>query len=225
MKILDGYIKDPSLLAEIEKTPNFFPQSMGDEDRIASAINSYHDEKADCFAPYMFWDGWDKSPADTPRKRLVKSIWEENLPFDIKEVCGFEYWTRTFNIGQYLGPHVDEDTFLYADEKVFRGPKIGCVYYPQSNDAVGGFLELYPTAVLEDSQNALEQLNIEPLIVPIELRERIACSPNRLVIFDAGHIIHGTTAPITGVRRVMIINVWHKNNPPTALRLGKFYYE
>jgi hypothetical protein len=46
-----------------------------------------------------------------------------------------------------------------------------------------------------------------------------------LIIFDAGHIIHNTTPPITGVRRVMVINVWHLENQPTALKTGKFYYE
>lgn len=225
MIVIDDFIKDNQLLSEIENTKDFFPASMGDEDRIASVLNSYHDEQADCFAPYMFWDGWHKSPANTPRKRLIQAIWENNLPFSLDELCGFEYWTRTFKPGQYLGTHVDEDTFLYADTKIFRGPIIGCVYYPHFNDVVGGFLELYPTAVSEDTPNALEKENIDPLLVPIELRERIACKPNRLIIFDAGHIIHGTTPPITGIRRVVVVNVWHKDSPPTALSNGKFFYE
>ena len=225
MIILDDFIKDKDILKEIEETKDFFPVSMGNEDRIAIELNSYHDEKSDCFAPYMFWDGWWKSPANTPRKKVVKQIWEKNLPFPIEEVCGFEYWTRTFNPGQYLGTHVDEDTFLYADKKIFRGPAIGCVYYPHTNDVVGGFLELHPTAVSENTEEALEKINIDPLIVPIELRERIACNPNRLIIFDAGHIIHNTTAPVSGVRRVMVVNVWHKDSPPTALETGQFFYE
>jgi len=225
MIVFDEYIKDPILLDEIKYTKDFFPESMGDEERIAIVLNGYHDELSDCFAPYMFWDGWHKSEANTPRKRLIKAIWGENLPFPIEELCGFEYWTRTFKPGQFLDVHVDEDTFLYADTKIFRGPKIGCVYYPDTNDVVGGFLELHPKTVSEDTPNALERENVDPLIVPIELRERIACIPNRLIIFDAGHVIHNTTPPISGVRRVVVINVWHKDSPPIALKANKFYYE
>jgi hypothetical protein len=225
MIVLDDFIKDINILKEIKTTPNFFPESMGSDERIASVLNGYHDDQCDCHAPYMFWDGWLKSPADTPKKRVIKTIWEHNLPFPLDEVCGFEYWTRTFNPGQFLGVHVDEDTFLYADNKVFKGPSVGCVYYPHSNDVVGGFLELHPTAISEDTPNALEMDNINSLVVPLELRERIACKPNRLIIFDAGHIIHNTTPPISGVRRVMVINVWHKDNPPSALKTGRFYYE
>lgn len=225
MIVIDNYIKDKDLLNEIEKTEDFFPASMGDEERIASELNSYHYEQASCFAPYMFWDGWWRSETNTPRKRLIKAIWESNLPFPKEEICGFEYWTRTFRPGQYLDVHVDEDTFLYADKKIFKGPIIGCVYYPHFNDVVGGFLELYPSKIEEGMVNGLELDNIEPKLVDIELRERIACSPNRLIIFDAGHTIHATTPPVSGVRRVVVINVWHKDSPPSALQTGQFYYE
>lgn len=225
MIVIDNFIKDKDLLNEIEKTEDFFPASMGDEERIASELNSYHYEQASCFAPYMFWDGWWKSEANTPRKRLIKAIWESHLPFPQEEICGFEYWTRTFKPGQYLDVHVDEDTFLYADKKIFKGPVIGCVYYPHFNDVVGGFLELYPSKIEEGMLNGLEMDNIEPKLVGIEFRERIACNPNRLIIFDAGHTIHATTPPISGLRRVVVINVWHKDSPPSALQTGQFYYE
>lgn len=225
MIVIDNYIKDESLLKEIETSKDFFPESMDNEERIAIELNGYHHEQASCFAPYMFWDGWWKSEANTPRKRLIKAIWEPNLPFDEQDVCGFEYWTRTFKPGQYLGVHVDEDTFLYADKKIFKGPAIGCVYYPHFNDVVGGFLEMYPSKIEENTYNALEMENIQPKLVDLDLRERIACNPNRLIIFDAGHTIHGTTAPISGVRRVMVINVWLKDSPPSAIETGQFFYE
>lgn len=225
MLIIDNYIKDDLLLLDIERSENLFPLSMGNETRIAADLNSYHYEQATCFAPYMFWDGWWNSETNTVSKRIIKTIWENNLPFDTQDICGFEYWTRTFNPGQYLDTHVDEDTFLYAKEKLFRGPVIGCVYYPHTNDVVGGFLEMHPNMVIENSYNALESDNIKNNISPIEQRERIACKPNRLIIFDAGHTVHNTTPPISGVRKVMVINVWHKNNPPSALTTGEFYYE
>lgn len=225
MIVVDDFIKDSELLKQIELSKNLFPESMGSDSRIAAELNSYHYEQASCFAPYMFWDGWWKSEANTLAKKIIKSIWKNNLPFDEEDICGFEYWTRTFNPGQYLDTHVDEDTFLYAKEKVFRGPVIGCVYYPHTNDVVGGFLELHPNAIKENTKNALESENIKNNISAIEERERIACKPNRLIIFDAGHMVHNTTPPISGIRRVMIINVWHKDSPPSALETGEFYYE
>jgi hypothetical protein len=225
MIVIDNIIKDKDLLHEIEISKNLFPESMGDEARIAIELNSYHHEKSSCFAPYMFWDGWWKSETNTTSKKIIKTIWQDHLPFSENEICGFEYWTRTFNPGQYLDTHVDEDTFLYAKEKVFRGPVIGCVYYPHTNDVVGGFLELHPDIVIENTKNALEPENIKNNISPIETRERISCKPNRLIIFDAGHMVHNTTPPISGIRRVMVINVWHKDSPPSALNTGEFYYE
>jgi hypothetical protein len=225
MLVIDEFIKNPELLREIESSKNLFPESMGSDDRIAIELNSYHHEQASCFAPYMFWDGWWRSETNTLAKKIVKSVWENNLPYKEEDICGFEYWTRTFNPGQFLDTHVDEDTFLYAKEKVFRGPIIGCVYYPHTNDVVGGFLELHPDMVIENTHNALESENIKNNISPIETRERIACKPNRLIIFDAGHMVHNTTPPISGVRRVMVINVWHKDSPPSALQTGEFYYE
>jgi hypothetical protein len=148
------------------------------------------------------------------------------LPFPESDVCGFEYWTRTFGAGQYLAPHVDEDTFLYADQKVLSGPAVGSIYYGPATDASnGGFLEIYPDVLLDGTSNALEHENISPLLVDISQRERILCKPNRLVIFDAGHVLHGTIPAASGTRYVMVVNVWHKNNPPTALKTGQFFYE
>ena len=79
--------------------------------------------------------------------------------------------------------------------------------------------------VIEDTHYALESENVKNYISPIETRERIACKPNRLIIFDAGHTLHNTTPPISGIRRVMVMNVWHKDSPPSALQTGEFYYE
>jgi hypothetical protein len=204
----------------------FFPESMGDSDRIATEINSYHTEQSSCFAPYMFWDGWLNSPPNTIKKIVIQKIWEDNLPFPVSEVCGFEYWTRTFKAGQYLAPHVDEDTFLYSDSKVLSGPAIGSIYYGPDTDASnGGFLEIYPGVLADGTHMALEYQNIKPLIEDEKLRERILCKPNRLIVFDAGHVLHGTVPATSGTRYVMVINVWHKDNPPTALKDGKFFYE
>jgi hypothetical protein len=225
MKVIDNFLNEEICNLIIEDT-SFFPMSMGDDKRIASEINSYHSEQADCFAPYMFWQGWGKSEPKSIKQLIVKCIWENNLPFPIDELCGFEYWTRTFNPGQFLGPHVDEDTFRYAKTKILTGPKIGCVYYgPETDVENGGFLEIYPHRIDDFTENALESDVVGQHIVDIDRRERIACKANRLIIFDAGHVLHGTSPASSGKRNVMIINVWHNSVVPTALKTGEFYYE
>ena len=37
-------------------------------------------------------------------------------------------------LGQYLDVHVDEDTFLYSESKIFTGPIYGCVFYGKENN-------------------------------------------------------------------------------------------
>mgnify|MGYP006274934055 CR=1 FL=1 len=223
MFVADNFINE-LLYQEVLNDSNFFPESMGSGDRIATELNSYHYEQASCFAPYMFWDGWWRTPANTLRKRVVQAIWEANLPCEKDEIIGFEYWTRTYTAGQFLDVHVDEDTFLYEDEKVFAGPKLGSIWYGADNTN-GGFVELYDAILSDKTPLAIERENVDPLLKPIEERERIAYRGNRLIIFDAGHQIHGTTPAKSGIRQVMVTNLWHKDNPPTALKKNKFFYE
>lgn len=216
---------DEHLYQEMLDDPLFYPESMGSDERLATELNSYHYEKSSCFAPYMFWDGWWSSPANTLRKKVVEAIWKENLPCPESEILGIEYWTRTYLPGQYLDVHVDEDTFLYQDTKTFSGPLTGSILYGVDNHE-GGFVEIYNKAILKDGEKlAIEAENINTLLVPVEERERIAYKGNRLIIFDTGHVVHGTTPAKSGIRQVMVTNVWHRDNPPTALKLGEFYYE
>ncbi len=223
MKVEDNFL-EKSILLHISNDSSFFPGKMSTEARIASDVNSYHHEQSSCYAPYMFWHGWWESPANTLKKQVIKQIWENNLPMPTEDVFGFEYWTRTFGPGQYLGPHVDEDTFLYQDTKIYNGPEIGCVYYGQSEEkVVGGFLELFESKLSFGEKDALEWENLEKKIDPIEMRERIAFKENRLIIFDAGRVLHQTSPCISGIRNVMVINVWLKSNPPVDMR--NFFYE
>jgi len=223
VNIFDNFLSS-SLFDEIKSDKSFFPGLMQEESRIATEVNSYHNEQSSCYAPYMFWDGWWSSPANTVRKQVIREIWKTNLTIPVKEVLGFEYWTRTFGPGQFLGPHVDEDTFLYQDSKVLNGPEIGCVYYgPSQEKVVGGFLELFESKLVFGEQNALEWENLKKKLDPIEMRERIAFRENRLVIFDAGRVIHQTTPCTSGVRNVMVVNVWLKSNQPVDMR--NFVYE
>lgn len=215
---------DDNLYNEVLADPNFFPESMGSGERIATELNSYHYEQASCFAPYMFWTGWWRSPANTLRKRVVQRIWEHCLPCDKDEILGFEYWTRTYLPGQFLDVHVDEDTFMYEDSKIFSGPLLGSIFYGIDNKE-GGFVEIHNATLTDGTPMAIERSNVDPLLSPIEERERIAYRGNRVIIFDAGHVIHGTTPAKSGIRQVMVTNLWHKDNPPTALQKEKFFYE
>ena len=223
MNVFDNFLSS-SLLDEIKSDKSFFPGLMQEESRIATEVNSYHNEQSNCYAPYMFWDGWWSSPANTVRKQVIREIWETNLTIPVEEVLGFEYWTRTFGPGQFLGPHVDEDTFLYQDSKIYNGPEIGCVYYgPSEETVVGGFLELFESKLVFGEENALEWENLEKKLDPIEMRERIAFKENRLIIFDAGRVIHQTSPCISGLRNVMVVNVWLKTDPPVDM--SNFVYE
>jgi hypothetical protein len=223
VKLHDDFL-DNLILDQIRSDSSFFPGLMQNEPRIASEVNSYHNEQSSCYAPYMFWDGWWLSPTNTVRKQVVRKIWENNLTIPIEDILGFEYWTRTFGPGQFLGPHVDEDTFLYQDTKVLNGPETGCVYYgPSKEKVVGGFLELFESKLTFGEKNALEWENLEKKLDPIELRERIAFKENRLIIFDSGRVIHQTIPCTSGIRNVMVINVWLKKNPP--VNMENFVYE
>lgn len=223
MIVKDNFLEQ-SLYSLVLSDALFFPKSMGEDPRIASQLNGYHYEKSSCYAPYMFWNGWWRSEANTIKKKVVQKIWENNIEYPLEDILGIEYWTRTFLPGQYLDYHVDEDTFLYEKEKIFSGPICGSVYYGKDN-LDGGFLEIHNKSIEEKTHKALENNNIKKYIVDINKRERIAYKGNRLIIFDSGHVIHNATPAESGVRQVMVTNVWHKDNPPLALSNGSFYYE
>jgi len=224
LRVQDDFVSS-DLFEAVKNDNTFFPEEMSLHDNIGEYLNSYHDVECDCYAPYMFWEGWLHSEADTLRKQVIQEIWSRPgvLPYPIEDVAGFEYWTRTFSPGQYLALHCDEDTFLYAKERMYRGPAIGCVWYG-STEATGGFLELHNT-VIPEGQDALERDQLDPLISPPEERERILYRPNRLIVFDAGHRLHETTKTVTGLRQVMVVNVWLKSSPPSALTTGEFFRE
>lgn len=217
---------DKSLYNEILQDQSFFPELMGEGEKIAVELNSYHYEQSSCFAPYMFWDGWWRSPANTLKKRVVQSIWEHRLSANQEDILGFEYWTRTFNAGQYLDLHVDEDTFMYEETKTFQGPLDGCVFYGADNPN-GGFVEIHSSSpsLVDGSDSSLERANLDKIQSPLEERERIAYRGNRLIVFDTGHVLHATTPAKAGIRQVLVVNVWHKQCPPTALERNTFYYE
>lgn len=227
MLIIDNFIKDKKLIESIKNDPTFFPETMEEVDNIGESNNYFHNGLSSCFAPYMFWDGWWKSPANTLRKKVIQAVWQypNCLPFSIDEVCGFEYWCRTFKEGQYLAVHVDEDTFAYANDRTFNAPAYGAIWYGFSECFEGGFLEIHKNKIEGFPKDALEKDTVKHLLSIESEKERIAYVPNRLIAFDAGRQLHETTKIVSGTRQVMVINVWHKDSPPRALSTGEFYYE
>lgn len=213
-----------SLYKEVLRDNLFFPELMNYGERIAEDLNSYHNEKSSCFAPYMFWDGWWRSSANSLKKRVIEHLWKDKIKWKLDDILGFEYWTRTYLPKQYLDIHVDEDTFLYEENKTFKGPIYGCVFYGKHNPN-GGFLEIHKNSLKDGEKNILEKECIQKYISNEKDRERIAYKGNRAVFFDAGHVLHNTVGSTSGVRQVMVINVWHRDNPPLALKNGSFYYE
>jgi hypothetical protein len=241
IKIIDNYIEDNNLLKDIENDSNFFPNKMGDDPRQLKTGNIYHGESS-VYSPWMFWDGWWKSPADTVKKRLVQQIWEPNLPCSTDEVVGFEYWTRTYGPGQYLPLHLDEDTFLYERTGEFRCPVLGAVYYAHfdvDDDNEAGFLEIhsgqvdidlnkrYQLATFQgEDEDKEKSIALMSHYRPQSQVDKIAYIPNRLIVFDAGMVIHGTTKNgNNGKRYIMGINVWHKDNPPIGYTEKLFVFE
>jgi hypothetical protein len=224
--VIDDFIQDEGLLVDIRNSEDFFPQSMPGEN-IGEVLNGYHDDESGHRAPFMFWDGWAHEKPRTVRQRVIQEIWKESrfLPFPDSEIAGFEYWTRTFGPGQYLAPHVDEDTFSYENGRKFNAPAVGCVWYGLNDDPGDGFLELHPGEIVGFPEDALEKPSIQARLGSVEQRERIAYKPNRLVVFNAGRRLHETTKTTSGRRQVMVINVWHVDNPPAGLLGERFVRE
>lgn len=202
----------------------FFTKPFSSEFDIAKDLNSYHNSTDSKHSPYMFWRGWWQDDERTNHHTVIRGIWENNLPFPIDEICGFEYWTRTFMPGQYINEHVDEDTFEYQDSKIFFGPKYGCVWYGCDNEN-GGFLEIHKNKLIDGTKNALEQINISKYKSDILDRERIRYKGNRVIMFDSGHLLHNTTPGTAGLRQVLVINIWTMDLQPKGITTGEFIYE
>jgi len=219
--VIDDFLDDSPLSRNIQQSNDFFPQLL-EGNNLGEKANLYHSNW-----PFMFWDGWWKSPANTLKKKLIQKIWSTPMFqfYKPNEICGFEYWTRTFTKGQYLAAHVDEDTFAYQRNQKFNAPAVGCVWYGFTETPGDGFLELHPHVIEGNPTGALEHEEIVKVSSPIEQRERICYKPNRLIVFQAGRRIHETTPVLSGERHVLIVNVWLNSSPPEGLTMGKFVHE
>ena len=62
--VLDDFISNPEVVEALKADTGFFPRTVDEHnpDEIGFTLNGYHDEACDCFAPYMWWDGWWVEP-------------------------------------------------------------------------------------------------------------------------------------------------------------------
>ena len=222
--IVDNFIKDKNLLIEIANDSDFFSKSKNNKQKAKKTLNYNHDPRHGYTHSYMFWDGWWRSPANTIKKKVIQKIWEDNLDWPLEDIVGFEYWSKTYMPEQYMDPHVDEDSYLYNQNKIFQGPISGSIYYGTDNDD-GGFLEIHKHFFVDGDKESLEKENVINHLSKDEDKERIAYKGNRLIIFDQGHQIHSTTPCKSGVREVFINSVWHKDTPPSGLNNNYYLYE
>jgi len=85
MIVKDNYL-DNYLYNKLLNSVNFFPISMGSEEKIAAHLMMYHEESSSSYSPFMFWDGWWRSPANTLKKKIIQKIWEEHLEWPNEDI-------------------------------------------------------------------------------------------------------------------------------------------
>ena len=129
MIVIDNYISDKPLLAEIAKDKKFFGEN----------------------GEFMWWDGWWNTRANSIKKQLIEYIWRYNSQYELTNLMGFEYWTGVYGEGHPqtdLMQHFDKDELHWDRTGGNKGgeiltPAIGTVYYPKPMDIEGGYLEIH----------------------------------------------------------------------------------
>lgn len=207
MIIIDDYLKDDSSLEEL------------------SSINLYDSCLTNNHFSHMFWDGWWKKPVNTVKKKVIKQIWQDKLPADQSEILGFEYWTKYYSVNDDLNPHFDEDFFYYETTKIFCGADLGCIYYGPITNCTSGSLVIYDFIAKDGQENLLEKESMQEIVKVSKIVSKIEAIPNRLVIFNSGHILHSVEQIKSGNRYMLAINIWLKNNSPLGYLENKYYKE
>ena len=143
--VIDDFIKDEELLAEIAADKDFFKYAG---------------------ANYFFWEGWWSTPPDTLKKRLIKHIWGDNCPINkVFNVAGFEYWTGILSAdpGNHyqdtLGVHFDKDEELFSETGEIQSSQIGTVYYPPQEEFDGGMLEIFSEGLDKEPERIYAKSN------------------------------------------------------------------
>lgn len=128
--IIDDYIKDEALLAEI----------------VANLDEIFADPGV-----YKWWRGWWSTPAKNITQRLIEHVWTNGCPItNTWSISGIEYWTGIQTCSatdeywnDHLMIHTDKDEELWNATGVIIGPSIGTIYYPPGQDFEGGNLEIF----------------------------------------------------------------------------------
>jgi len=171
MLIIDNLIKDQKLLStfKLDETWMNFP-----------SLN--------------WWDGWWKTEPRNIMELVIMMIWKKYANFE-NEVAGFEYWTNLGGSNSSLGWHVDQDIKYYVEKKRTIMPNAGHIFYVESQNVEGGYLEISNLA--NNSPPNSEKIE---KILPVE---------NRLIMFNPSKL-HRVTKITSGKRRAFLANIWVK---------------
>tara|TARA_B100000767_G_scaffold177075_1_gene165443 strand:- start:17 stop:625 length:609 start_codon:yes stop_codon:yes gene_type:complete len=162
-------------------------------------ISALKDDKIwENFPSLNWWDGWWKTKPRNIMELLIEIIWKKYVHFETAP-AGFEYWSNVHTADKGLGWHVDKDEKYYAEKKRYKMPNSGHIYYVESENVEGGYLEL---------SNLSNEVAPDPDKV-----EKIRPVENRLVMFNPS-LPHRVSKVDSGKRRAFLANVW-TNKPST----------
>jgi len=127
--IFDNFIKDETLLAEIEQNKTELFKDPGN---------------------YKYWQGWWNSSATNTAKKIIQYVWGDHCPIaETFNIDGFEYWTGIQSADADTGfqnnleHHYDKDEAWFKKTKEIVTPIMGSVYYPPNQDFDGGELHVW----------------------------------------------------------------------------------
>ena len=100
--------------------------------------------------------------------------------------------------------HLDEDEKYRLETGNRMFPILGCVYYPVGSEFTGGALNVFTEGTNKPHDTVL----------PIA---------NRLILFQAGQVLHSVDKVLTGTRRALAFNLWDKE--PWSYGQGHFSSE
>tara|TARA_Y100000590_G_scaffold292207_1_gene328968 strand:- start:1391 stop:2011 length:621 start_codon:yes stop_codon:yes gene_type:complete len=119
MLLIDGFIRDEKLLAEIKK-----------EEHWAN------------IPKYNWWDGWWKVKPRNIWETTIEIIWKNYI--NPKGISGFEYWATKLTENGLCKWHHDKDEKLVRSESKMVCPQVGHIYYAEITNLEGGYLEIAP---------------------------------------------------------------------------------
>lgn len=117
MYVLDDYVQDTSLLAQLQ-----------DDLLWTDSL------------PYT-WLNMDElfNQTEDPWIRLMQNVWQ--ITSD-QTFAGIEYWTNGYHHSNSLEWHYDKDEHLWNTQEIINSPKLGFVYYAHTSLPNGGYLEI-----------------------------------------------------------------------------------